>query len=58
MANDVIANLEKGITGISCHHKTRHFVQLYLRSLMTLGAAVERQDPLMALYPRMKTLVI
>ena len=33
-------------------------IQVYLQSLFTLGAAVEKQDPVMSHYPKMKSLVI
>ena len=36
----------------------RLYIHLYLNCLLTLGVAVEKQDPLMTYYPTMKSLII
>ena len=51
-------NLEKGVNGVSRPSRMHELIQLYLQSLLTLGAAVQKQDPIMAHYPKMKELVI
>ena len=51
-------NLERGVDGVSHNSRMHELIQLYLHSLLTLGAAVEKQDPIMAYYPKMKELVI
>jgi hypothetical protein len=53
----VISNLKEGIQAIDLtnHH---HFIPVYVNALLTLGIAVEKQDPMMSHYPLMKGLII
>ena len=53
-----MGDLEKGVEGVSHPDKIHHLVQLYIHCMLTLGAAVEKQDPLMRYYPKMRDLVI
>lgn len=53
-----MGNLEKGVEGVSHPDKIHQMVQLYIQCMLTLGVAVEKQDPLMRYYPKMKDLVI
>ena len=53
-----MGNLGKGVSGVPHPTRMHQLIQLYLHSLFTLGAAVEKQDPVMTHYPQMKSLVI
>lgn len=54
---EVMCNLEKGIDGVAIGQMVIH-VDVYLNCLLTLGVSIERQDPLMAYYPKVKQFII
>lgn len=58
MVSEVMSNLERGVGGIDHKSKRNQLIGIYLKCLLTLGVAVEKQDPLMGYYPTMKNLII
>lgn len=56
--SDVMVNLEKGINGVGHTAKKSQLIRMYIKCLLTLGIAVEKQDPLMTYYPKMKNLIM
>lgn len=52
-----MGNLKQGIQAIDLTNY-HHFIPVYVNALLTLGIAVEKQDPIMSHYPLMKSLII
>ena len=51
-----MSNLKEGIEAIDLTNY-HHFIPVYVNALLTLGVAVEKQDPLMSHYPLIKSLI-
>lgn len=58
MISDVMGNLEKGIRAVAHTTKKNQLISMYIKCLLTLGVAVEKQDPLMNYYPKIKSFII
>jgi hypothetical protein len=52
-----MSNLKEGIQAIDLNNY-HHFIPVYVNALLTLGVAVEKQDPMMSHYPLIKSLII